>query len=58
MFCKKIYEIGKGIKHFMNERLEAYRPILASAQNRLILGLLMLGLGARLVVSAFIRVPA
>ena len=37
MFCKKIHEIGKGIKHFMNERLETYRPILASAQNRLIL---------------------
>ena len=58
MFCKKIHEIGKGFKHFMNERLDAYRAILASAQNRLILGLLMLGLGAGLVASAFIRVPA
>lgn len=58
MFCKKIHEIGKGFKHFMSERLETYREILASAQNRLILGLLMLGLGAGLVASAFIRVPA
>lgn len=57
MFCKKIHEIGKGIKHFMNERLEACREILRSAQNRLIMGLMMLGLGGGLVASAFIRVP-
>ena len=57
MFCKKIHEIGKGLKHFMNERVETFREILRSAQNRLILGLMMLGIGGGLVASAFIRVP-
>ena len=60
MFCKKIYEIGKGIKGFANNKIQACKDILVDAQNRLILGLIIfgigVGLGGGLIASAYIRV--
>lgn len=57
MVGNMISEIGKGIKKFMENRYHAYREILSNAQNRLILGLLMLGLGLGLIASAYLHVP-
>ena len=60
MFCKKIHEIGKGIKGFVNNKIQACKDILVDAQNRLILGLIIFGIGAGLggglIASAYIRV--
>lgn len=56
MLKNKVLEIGKGLKHFMNDRIHVFKEVLSHAQNRLILGLILLGLGCGLVASAFIRV--
>ena len=45
-------KIGKGIKRFMTEKVEACKEILSSAQNRLVLGLIFVGLGGGLSASA------
>lgn len=56
MLKNKVLEIGKGFKHFMTDKIQACKDVLSSAHNRLILGLILLGLGGGLVASAFIRV--
>lgn len=40
----------------MNDQFLTYKEILSSAQNRLILGLIFVGLGGGLIASAFIRI--
>ena len=56
MFSK----IRKGLKKFMNEKIEACKEIISNDQNRLILGLVILGtgigLGSALIISAYIHV--
>lgn len=55
----------KGIKKFVEEKIEACKEILSSAQNRLTLGLMILGigvgvgvgLGGTLILSAYMKVP-
>lgn len=60
MFKKKLLKIGKGIKGFVDDKLQACKDILVDAQNRLILGLIIfgigIGLGGGLIASAYIRV--
>lgn len=50
-----------GIKKFMNEKINTCKEILSSAQNRLILGILILttgiGVGGGLIISAYVSVP-
>ena len=61
MLRNKVLELGKGIKKFMNEKLQACGVILSSAQYRLILGLIIfglgIGLGGGLIASAYIMAP-
>lgn len=64
MFKKKICKIGKGIKHFVEEKVQACKEILSSAQNRLILGLTIVGagigialIGGSLITSAYVKAP-
>ena len=40
----------------MNDQFLTYKEILSSAQNRLILGLIFVGLGGGLIASAFVRI--
>lgn len=51
----------KGIKKFVEEKIEACKEILSSAQNRLTLGLMIfgvgVGLGGALILSAYMKVP-
>lgn len=60
MLKRKVLELGKGIKKFMNDKLQACGVILSSAQYRLIVGLIIfglgIGLGGGLIASAFIVV--
>ena len=56
--ASKLTNFGKGIIKIVDDKIQACKEILASAQNRLILGLVLLGLGGGLVASAFIRVAA
>ena len=56
--ASKFTNIGKGIIKIVDDKIQACKEILASAQNRLILGLVLLGLGGGLIASAFIRVAA
>lgn len=53
-----VLEIRKGIRNFMNDKIQACKDVLSSAHNRLISGLILLGLGIGLIASAFIRVSA
>lgn len=46
-----------GIKKFMDEKIKACKEVLYSAQNRLIIGFVMVGAGVGLIVSAYIHVP-
>lgn len=54
-------KIGKGIRRFMEEKVQACKEILSSAENRLILGLIIfgagIGMGGGLIASAYIHVP-
>ena len=54
--------LGKGLKRFMNEKVQACKDVLSSAENRLILGLIFLGtgigLGGGLIASAYIHLPS
>lgn len=56
--ASKLTIFGKGIIKIVDDKIQACKEILASAQNRLILGLVLLGLGGGLIASAFIRVAA
>lgn len=51
----------KGIKKFVEKKIEACKEILSSAQNRLTLGLMIfgvgVGLGGTLILSAYMKVP-
>ena len=55
---EKIHNIGKGIKKIVDDRIQAVRIVLSSAQNRLILGLIIfglgIGLGGGLIASAYL----
>jgi hypothetical protein len=46
-----LQKAGRGVKKF------TCKEILSSAQNRLIIGLVMIGTGVGFVASAYIRVP-
>lgn len=48
--------IGKGIKRFVDEKVQVCKDMLSCAQNRLILGLIFIGLGGGLIASDYIRV--
>lgn len=50
--------LGKEIKRYMNEKVEVCKEILSAAENRLILGLICVGLGGGLIASAYIRIPS
>lgn len=60
MLKNKIKSIGNGIKKFVNDTVQVCKDILSNAQNRLILGLIIAGLGVGvgggLIASAYIRV--
>lgn len=55
---KLVHNIGKGIKKIVDERIQAVRVVLSSAQNRLIMGLIIfglgVGLGGGLIASAYL----
>lgn len=55
---KLVHNIGKGIKKIVDERIQAVRIVLSSAQNRLIMGLIIfglgVGLGGGLIASAYL----
>ena len=57
---EKIQNFGKGIRKIVDERIQACKEILSSAQNRLILGLIIfglgIGLGSGLIASAYLNV--
>lgn len=57
MLKQAVHKFGKGIKKFMNKKVEAYKEILSNAENRLILGLILLGMSTGLIASAYIHVP-
>ena len=56
---------GRSIKKFMNDKIKACKDMLASDQNRLIAGIIILttgvglglGLGGGLIISAYAHVP-
>lgn len=51
-----IKKVGKGIKQYMNNRIESCKEILLNSQNRLILGLVTASLGIGLIASVYIKV--
>lgn len=52
-----LQKAGRGVKKFMSEKINTCKEILSSAQNRLIIGLVMIGTGVGFVASPYIRVP-
>jgi hypothetical protein len=58
MLGSKIHNFGKGIKKFVDNKIQACKEILSSAQNRLILGLIIfgagIGIGGGLIASAYL----
>lgn len=60
MLKSVVLNIQKGMRDIVNEKIEACREVLASAQNRLIIGLILfglgIGLGGGLIASAYIHI--
>lgn len=60
MLKSSIFNIGKGIRESVDNKLQACKILLSSAQNRLILGLIIfglgIGLGGGLIASAYLSV--
>lgn len=57
MLTEDVIYIGKGPDTMIdNSSLQACKVVLSSAQNRLILGLMLFGLGAGLIASAYLNV--
>lgn len=54
---EKLKKIGKGLKHMVDERIEAARIYMSYRGNRIVLGLILLGLGTGLVLSGYIPMP-
>lgn len=54
---EKIRRLGKGLKRMIDERVEAVRDYISSRSNRIIAGLIFLGLGVGLIVSGYIPMP-
>ncbi len=52
---EKIKSFGKGLKKMVDKEINLVKEYLAQAQNRLILGLLFMGLGGGLVASAYLK---
>lgn len=50
-------KIRKGLKKMVDERVTVCKEILSSAQNRLIVGLIIVGLGSGFIISAYIKAP-
>ena len=52
---------GRGIKKFIREKINTCKEILSSAQNRAILGTIIMmtgiGLGGGLLISAYMPMP-
>jgi len=57
---ERIHNIRKGIMKIVDQKIQIVRVMLSSAQNRLILGLIIfglgLGLGGGLIASAYLAV--
>lgn len=57
---ERIHNIRKGIMKIVDQKIQIARVMLSSAQNRLILGLIIfglgLGLGGGLIASAYLAV--
>lgn len=53
----KIKNLGKKVKKYMNEKVEACKEFISNDKNRLIIGLVMIGTGVGLVASVYIKVP-
>ena len=57
---EKIKKGLKGVKRYMEEKVQMCKEMLRDAQNRLIIGLVILGagigIGGGLIASAYIRV--
>lgn len=56
MLKNRLRNFGKGVKKFMTDKIQECKEILSSAQNRLILGLILLGMGGGLISSAYIKI--
>lgn len=56
MLKNRLRSLGKGIKKIVTDKIQECKEILSSAQNRLILGLILLGVGGGLISSAYIKV--
>lgn len=52
-----IMKAGRGIKRFMNEKINTCKELLSSSQNRLVIGLVLVGAGVGFVASAYMHVP-
>lgn len=60
MLKSKVLKFGKGITNIVNDKLEACKLVLSNAQHRLIMGLIIfglgVGLGGGLIASAYLSV--
>ena len=50
-------KLRKGFKRFMNDKIEVCKEVFSNDQNRLTIGIVIIGLGIGLVASAYIHVP-
>lgn len=55
-------KIGKVIKKFVIDKIQTCKEVLTEAQNRLVIGLVILGagigIGSGFIASAYLKVPA
>lgn len=54
----KIKKGFKGVKQFMKEKVRVCKELLSNPKNRAVAGVVVIGLGVGLVVSAYMPLPA
>ena len=55
---KKIKSGLKGVKQFMDKKIEACKEIFSNRENRLTAGIVLGGLSMGLIISAYVTLPA
>ncbi len=48
-------KIGKGIKKFVNDKIQACKEVLSNDKNRKVMGVILIGVGVGLFVSGYIQ---
>lgn len=51
----KLKDIAKGIKKMADEKIQLAKEVLSSAKNKIVLGIIVVGIGSGLIVAGYVQ---